>query len=380
MLNEIIKLRKELHQNPELSGFESKTADQIKSFIKAHNPTEIIENLGGHGFAVVFEFSKKGATLALRCELDALPIEEVNQFAHKSKIKGVSHKCGHDGHMAIVSGLLFWLKEQKFKNGKVVLLFQSAEETGKGALQMLNDERFSKLNIDYIFALHNIPGEPMHNIIVMDNGFSAEVQSFSIKLEGKESHASEPENGINPASGIAHIIAEINKLNVEDPIDEDFKSFTPVYINMGQKAYGVSPANGELHYTVRTWNSEKMTALRYTIERMVQKTCNSNNLKFDIEWFEHFPAARNNDECNKIVIEAARNNNFEVIERPYPFKFGEDFGWFSQKFKTSMFGLGAGLETPTLHNSDYDFPDEIIVTGMVMFRTIITKILLSKLL
>ena len=145
MINEIIKLRRELHQNPELSGLESKTANHIRSFFDLHHPTEIIENLGGQGLAAIYEFSTNGPTIALRCELDALPIDEVNQFIHKSKTKGVSHKCGHDGHMAILAGLIFWIKKQSFEIGKVVLLFQSAEETGQGAFQMLNDERFSQV-------------------------------------------------------------------------------------------------------------------------------------------------------------------------------------------------------------------------------------------
>ena len=117
---EILKLRKELHQNPELSGNEINTAKRIKEFILTHNPTKIIENVGGNGLLAIFEFSKKGPTITIRCELDALPIVESNTFSHKSLIEGVSHKCGHDGHMAIVAGLALWIKNQKFKTGKIV--------------------------------------------------------------------------------------------------------------------------------------------------------------------------------------------------------------------------------------------------------------------
>lgn len=375
MFDEIIKLRKELHQNPELSGHEAKTANRIKSFLGIYPPSEIIENLGGHGFATTYQFSRNGPTIAFRCELDALPIDEENQFIHRSKTKGVSHKCGHDGHMAIIAGLLFWIKKQSFKTGKIVLLFQSAEETGQGAFQMLNDDRFTQLNIDYIFALHNIPGEKMHSILVMDYGFSAEVQSFSVRLEGKESHASEPEYGINPATGIAEIITAIAELNRSDPQSPDFAVLTPVYINMGQKAYGISSANGELHYTIRTWSSEKMAALKSAVKQRVEKICAFNTLKHKFEWFEYFPAARNNEACNEVVKKAAESNQLKIIDRPYPFKFGEDFGWFSKNYKTSMFGLGAGIDTPALHNATYDFPDVIIETGIDMFKAIITLIL-----
>lgn len=375
MISELKTLRKELHQNPELSGIESKTAKHIKTFIELYHPTKIIENLGSHGLAVIYEFSANGPTIAIRCELDALPIEEENQFNYKSIVKGVSHKCGHDGHMAIVAGLICWIKKQNFETGKIVLIFQSAEETGKGAYHMLEDARFSQLRIDYIFALHNIPGEPMHSIITIDSCFSAEVQSFALTVEGKESHAAEPENGINPALGISSMISALSRLNINNPEDENFTIITPVYINMGQKSYGISPANAELNYTIRTWSTGKMTTLKSEIEHIFRETCQEYKLQYSDKWFEYFPASKNDIECNNLVKKAAQINNLKVKQRPYPFKFGEDFGWFSKKYKTAMFGLGAGIGTPALHSADYDFPDEIIETGINMFKTIISNIM-----
>ena len=377
MLKELTKLRKELHQNPELSGKESDTANRIQSFIKAFQPTEIISNLGDFGFAVVYEFSQTGPTIAIRCELDALPIQEENQFAHRSKVEGVSHKCGHDGHSTIVVGLIFWLKKQKFKHGKIILLFQSAEETGKGAFRMLEDERFAPLGIDLFFALHNIPGAPMHDILLMNQGFSAEVISFSIKLKGKESHASEPENGSNPAVTIAQLISEFSNLNFNHPEQEDFAVLTPVHLKMGEKSYGISPADGELHYTIRTWTAEKMEILKTKIEHLTKEKAKLNHLNFEIDWFEYFPAAQNNMECNQIIRKAAEANGFNIVEKTHPFRFGEDFGWFSQQYKVGMFGLGAGESTPALHSNQYDFPDELIPTGLKMFQTVL-KLVLDK--
>ncbi len=375
MNSEIVHLRKTLHENPELSGFEYETAKRIRSFIEKHHTTEILENLGGTGIAAIYKFPKKGPSITIRCELDALPIQEENQFEHQSKIKGVSHKCGHDGHMAIVSGLIFWLKEQAFNSGEVILLFQPAEENGEGAHRVLQDERFKNLKTDYVFALHNIPKEPLHSIILMEKGFSAEVQSFIIRLKGKESHAAEPENGVNPALGLSEIIRAFSKLEVAKPEDENFTLITPVHVNMGQKAYGISPANGELHYTMRIWSGERMSALKSQIHATVREISEDHQLAFEIEWLEYFPAAANDKDSNAYVVKAAKENNFQIIERPYPFKFGEDFGWFSRKYKTAMFGLGAGLDTQALHNADYDFPDEILETGISMFKAIIKKII-----
>jgi len=372
---EIINLRKELHKNPELSCFEYETAKRIRRFIEKHNPTVILENIGGTGLVAIYKYQKKGKSITIRCELDALPIQEENEFKHQSKKEGISHKCGHDGHMAIVSGLIFWLKNQSFNSGEVILLFQPAEENGKGANRVLKDERFKSLKTDYVFALHNIPKEPLHSIILIDKGFSAEVQSFIVRAKGKKSHASEPENGINPALGLSNIITTLSKLEVVRPEDKNFTLITPVHINMGQIAYGISPANGELHYTIRTWNRKNMSALRVQINVIIQEICQIHKLHYEIEWLEYFPAATNDIESNNFIEKAAEENNYKISERPYPFKFGEDFGWFSREYKTAMFGLGAGLDTPALHNADYDFPDEIIETGITMFKSIISNIM-----
>ena len=373
--NKIIPLRKELHQHPELSGSEFETTKRIRQFIEQHHPTQIIDNIGGAGLAAVYELPEKGKTIAIRCELDALPIEEENQFAHRSQNKNVSHKCGHDGHMAIVAGLIFWLKEQTFTAGKIILLFQPSEENGKGAERVMKDEKFQALGIDYIFALHNIPQEPMHSIITMDKGFSAEVQSFVVILKGKESHAAEPEQGINPSLAVSEIISTLSKLNQANPQEENYAVLTPVHIKVGQKSYGISPANGELHYTIRTWSTEKLNLLQTEIIKSIAHTCTTHHLEHAIDWLEYFPASENNEECNQHILKAAKENNFQIIKRPYPFKFGEDFGWYSKQYKTAMFGLGAGMDTPALHNSDYDFPDEILETGMQMFKGIIESLL-----
>ncbi|UZO79652.1 amidohydrolase [Aquimarina sp. ERC-38] len=372
---EIIELRKELHKYPELSGSEFETAKRIRNFVEEHHPTKIIEKIGGTGLAAIYEFPQKGNTITIRCELDALPIQEDNQFEHQSLHNGISHKCGHDGHMAMVAGLIFWLRDQSFNSGKLILLFQPSEENGKGAERVIKDKKFKELNTDYIFALHNIPQAPFNSVITMNKGFSAEVQSFIITLNGKESHAAEPENGINPSLAIAKFINAVSKLNNNNPLDDHFSVLTCVHINMGQKSYGISPSNGELHYTIRTWGTKELNLLKSRILTILKDTCISHNLEYKIEWLEYFPASRNNSECNQQVIKAAQKNKFKIIERPYPFKFGEDFGWFTTHYKTAMFGLGAGMNTPALHNSNYDFPDELIETGIDMFKEIITNVL-----
>jgi amidohydrolase len=229
----LVYLRRELHKYPELSGVEKHTVQRIKYFLEEHHPGRFVEELGGNGLAVVYDFTADGPTVMIRCELDALPILEENSVDYKSVNKGVSHKCGHDGHMAIVAGIALWLKDNPMPKGRVVLLFQPAEETGKGAYDVLQNIAFRELNPDYIYGLHNIPGEPLHRVLVMDKYFSAEVKSMSIKLLGKDAHAAEPENGINPALAISEMICELDKLNVNVSEREDFSVLTPVHFRLG---------------------------------------------------------------------------------------------------------------------------------------------------
>lgn len=376
MLQKIKQLRKELHQNPELSGCEIQTAQRIKTFLQTyHSATAIIEQIGGHGLAAVYEFPQKGATVMIRCELDALPIEEKNAFDYQSKTKGVSHKCGHDGHIAMVAGLVFWIKEQDFCSGKIILLFQPAEETGKGAFEVLQDPKFKALRPDYIFALHNLPNEPLHTILTKPNSFSATVQSMIVHLTGKESHASEPENGTNPALAMAELITEFSKLNRQDLQSEKFTLLTPIHINMGQKSYGISAGAAELHYTLRAWTEEVMAQLKETLQQILNRIGMQYALSYTIDWLEYFPSTTNDPFCNEFVVKAARANGLDCKERAYPLKFGEDFGWFSKHYKTAMFGLGAGMDSPALHHADYDFPEEILETGMGMFKEIIQQII-----
>lgn len=375
MLTEITALRRELHRYPELSGLEKQTAARIRDFITSHHPARFIEGLGGNGLAAIYDFGEGGPTIMFRCELDALPIEEMNGFEYRSTQAGVSHKCGHDGHMAILAGLIFWIRKQDFKKGKIILLFQPAEENGQGAEAVLKDERFKEIKPDYVFALHNLPGEEMNSIIVKNDVFTATVQSLVIHLRGKIAHASEPENGINPALAIVEITTAFAKMNVTDPADPGFRLLTPICIRMGEVAYGVSAGQADVHYTLRSWTEENMKILEETLMEITEEICRKHQLELDVEWFDYFPATVNNKTCVDIIREAAKQNNFTLKENKVAIRFGEDFGWFSREYKTAMFGLGSGFKTPALHHPDYDFPDEITETGIRMFTAIIEHLL-----
>lgn len=371
----LITLRHDLHRHPELSGQEIGTARRLIEFIEPQNPIQVITGLGGTGVALVFAFGNDGPTLLFRSELDALPIQETNTFAHQSGRAGVSHKCGHDGHSTILAGLSQWLSTAPLAKGRVILLFQPAEETGQGAKAVLDDPRFTDLRPDYVFALHNIPGYPMHEVIWVAGQFSPTVQSMAIRLFGKESHASEPENGINPAMAVAELVTAFSRYVVPDPARSDFALITPVHLLVGAREYGISAGYGEAHFTLRCWQPEGMTQLVTALESELAHICTRHGLRSDVNWFDYFPTTVNNDFCNEQIIQSASAAGLAVRQRPTPFKFGEDFGWLTQSFPGAMFGLGAGERTPALHNPDYDFPDELIETGVRVFQGIVEQML-----
>ncbi|MCZ7603452.1 MAG: amidohydrolase [Melioribacteraceae bacterium] len=371
--HELISLRRELHKYPELSGKENNTAGKIVKFAEKFNPDEIIKNIGGNGLAVVFQGDHKGKTILIRCELDALPIEEENEFDYKSQTEGVSHKCGHDGHMAIVSGLIPLLSEKKIKNGKIVLLYQPAEETGEGAEQILNDDKFKNLNPDYVFALHNLPGFEKNKIIVKENEFASASKGLKIKLIGKTSHAAEPDKGITPSLAVAELIQRLVEISNKEKFDE-FTLVTIIHAKIGERAFGTTPGYAELMATLRSYKNENMEKLQAQAEKIIDEVSAKNNLKFKLEWVEEFPSTINDKFCVDVVRKSAEENNLSIEEIKNPFRWSEDFGHFTQKYNGALFGLGSGVDQPQLHNPDYDFPDDIILTGTKMFYSIIKNI------
>lgn len=371
-MNEILTLRKHLHQNPELSGFEFQTAKTIAAFLKQYSPDELLENLGnGTGIIAVYHPDKEvKQTIMFRCELDALPIQEINEFDHRSDVDEVSHKCGHDGHMSIMCSLAKKLSEKRMKHTKVVLLFQPAEENGEGAVAIYNDSRFKELNPDQVFALHNLPGYDHHDIVVKNHTITCAVNSIIVKLQGRTAHAGEPENGENPALAIAEIINQFNTKIQPDPTKEKFTVLTPIYITMGTEDYGISAGYGEIHYTFRRAANAEMKELEIELEEIAVKAAAKYKLQPEISWTQRFSANENDPSAVDFVRKAANDLKFNLIEREVPFQWGEDFGIFTEHFKGAMFGLGSGKETPNLHNPDYDWPDEITETGAQIFYKI----------
>lgn len=377
-MDELIELRHELHAIAELSGQEKKTAQKIGSFLKTTNPDELITEVGGTGILARYAGEKSGPKILIRCELDALPIPEDNTLDYISRNKNTGHKCGHDGHMAIVCGLAKRMGNSTIEKGEVLLLFQPAEETGEGAQSVLNDDKFQGVKPDYVFALHNLPGYEKHQIVVKQGTFAAASIGLIIRLKGEVSHSAHPEEGKSPALAISHLIQDVSALpQFYVPLDKAAKA-TVIHAKLGEQAFGTSPGYAEVMATLRTCEDETLEGLKQKAIQVAKGISRTFELGLETEWAESFPATQNDAEAVRIIKEVARSNSFDLAEKKESFSWSEDFGHFTKAYRGAMFGLGAGKDHPVLHASNYDFPDDIIEYGIKMFAGIINQVLMSN--
>lgn len=374
MDQEIIVLRRELHKHPEVSNEEYKTSERIQNFMGKYTPDEIIK-LGETGLAFAFNGKEKGKTVVFRSELDALPIHEKSGVEYMSVNDYIAHSCGHDGHMAILTGLAQKISENRPTRGRVILLFQPAEEVKQGARDVVENPKFIDIRPDYIFALHNVPGFEKHKIVLKKGSFASASKGMTIKLTGKTAHAAEPENGISPADAISQIIKKLHELKENKTLFNDFILLTIIHIQLGEISFGTSPGYAELRVTLRAFENEDMEVLTDKCEKNIREISKAEKLDCKISYSEAFPATVNNDDCVGIVEQSAKHINLDIQNIEKPFKWSEDFGYFTEKYDACYFGLGSGKDQPQLHNPDFDFPDDIIESGINIFYAIYKKAL-----
>ncbi len=370
-MNQLIQLRQTLHQFPETAQEEKETAKRILEFFQPLKPDRVIEQLGGMGLAFVFKGKKPGKRLLFRCELDGLPIEDLNKSPHQSQIPGKGHLCGHDGHMVIICGLGERLSQERPENGEVVLLFQPAEETGEGARQVLEDQRFEEIRPDFAFALHNLPGYPLHQVVIRKGTFAAGSTGMTLTFLGKTSHAAHPENGINPAQAISNLVLEVPQIIQSIP---GFCLATIIHVEVGSLAFGTSAGKGRISLTLRAFEQAHLDQLIAQVEEKARELAKNHNLTLEVSLQETFAVSKNDPDAASLAEEAFREMGLDVVEKAEPFRWSEDFGLFSQSCPSYLFGLGAGENCPQLHEPTYDFPDELIGSGVGIFEEIISNI------
>ena len=365
------QIRRELHQHPELSGHEARTARFIEDKLQVFHPTKVIRHVGGHGLLVEYFFSEDGPTVLFRADMDAVAVQEPDDIPHHSQTPGVAHKCGHDGHTTILLRFARMLSERPLPKGRVLLLFQPAEENGSGSKAVLDTKVLDYYKIDKAFALHNIPGYPASAVLCKEDSFTCAVVSVSITLTGKTSHAAEPQKGISPIPATLNIVDELLRWNNTDIQSDDYFLSTIVEIHVGEEAYGVSAGNSIIRATLRAKTDKLLHQHAQQLKELVATECKRTpDLQHEMEWLEPFSANENDPQSVGMIKNAALRNNLPYIELQTPFSWGEDFGLFTQQYKGAIFGLGSGENCAPLHSPQYDFPDEVIETGATLFYTI----------
>jgi len=374
MKQEIINLRHELHKHPEVSNNEYNTSERIINYITKYKPDEIIK-LGETGVAFAFYGKDKGKTIVFRSELDALPIQEKSGLEYASVNDHIAHSCGHDGHMAILTALAQKISENRPAKGRAIMLFQAAEEVEQGARDVVENPNFINMKPDYMFALHNVPGYKKHRILLKKGSFASASKGMTVKLTGKTTHAAEPQNGISPADALSQIIKKLHELRENKALFKEFVLLTIIHIQMGEISFGTSPGYAELRITLRAFENEDMAVLTEHCEKLIREISKVEKLNCEISYCEEFPATVNNEDCVRIVDHSAKQIGLDIEYIEKPFKWSEDFGYFTEKYAACYFGLGSGTDQPQLHNPDFDFPDDIIETGVNLFYTVYEKIL-----
>ncbi len=373
-LDEITKLRHRLHAMAEVSGEEQDTSEYIADFLESTKPDQLKTGVGGNGILATYASGNAGPHILIRCELDALPISDQIEVDYRSQTEGVGHKCGHDGHMAMVCGVARLLQQRTLQSGKVTLLFQPAEETGKGAERVIEDEQFQELDLDYCFALHNLPGFEKHQLVMRKDVFAAASVGLIVNFQGSTAHAAHPEEGKSPALAMAQTVQAFSSApQFYSPLEKAAK-VTVINANLGERAFGTSPGKATVMATLRTYDGDLLEKLKTKCLDIARRTAETYELSMDYEWVEPFPATTNAKDGYKLVQLAAEKLELNIYEKPSPFSWSEDFGHFTSDIPGAMFGLGIGEEHPALHAESYDFEDEVIPTGISMFMQIITEI------
>lgn len=364
---ELTEWRRSLHRHPELSNEEEATARRVADFLAPTHPDAVLTGLGGHGVALVYESGHPGPTVLFRSELDALPIEELSGVPHASQVPGKAHMCGHDGHTAILAALGRIFARQRPAKGRVVLMFQPAEETGNGAAAVVADPRFAAIAPDFAFALHNLPGVPLGEVRVKPGVVNCASRGMRVVLEGKTAHSSMPETGISPMHAVSILMPALSQLGQGTFDDEDFAMATVTHASMGEAAFGIAPGRAEVWATLRTRRDEDMAALCTTAEAMAREAASRNGLSVAIDYHEVFVASVNDPDAVAHLRRALDEEGIRHGEDALPMRASEDFGVFGHGARSAMFFLGSGETHPALHNPDYDFPDDLIPIGARVF-------------
>lgn len=362
-LKKIKELRHQLHRSAELSLREKNTICILQAFIREHTSLKIFDREGW--FYAVKQGLSSMPPLAFRAEMDALPMEEGIDLPYASDNPDTAHKCGHDGHMAALCGLALEL-DRTVPERPVYLIFQPGEEIGQGGAACA--ELIREKGITEIFAFHNRSGFPEKSIVYRRGLTQPASEGLIIRMEGKTSHASEPEEGKNPSAAIAELA--LYSQHLASQIQNELAMCTIVGMRSGTDDFGISAGEGHICFTLRAERETVMHQMAQMLQKHAKKLAEQDSLRTGFEIRDYFPETSNHDSAIERVIKAALALDLCTIEAEEVWRGSEDFGYYLKECSGAIFYIGNGEDYPAIHTSPYDFNDEILETAVDMFKTL----------
>ncbi|MEZ9789597.1 amidohydrolase [Vibrio breoganii] len=361
-INKYIEIRKALHRNPELKYEEFDTAKLVAEHL--HNlGYEVTTGIGKTGVKAVLYTNKPGPTIAFRADLDALPIQEENEFEHRSQNKGKMHACGHDGHTAsLLCAAEALMSNKEAYIGNIVIIMQPAEEGGAGAQAMIDDGVLENPHIDKIFGFHNRPGFKQGLVFVKSGSAMGGNTTVSLEITGKGGHAAMPHLTHDPIVAGASFVTQVQTVVSRklSPLNSAAVTVSEFHAGQGHNVIG---SKAHLTLSVRSDHIETDALLLREIETTIRCVCDQFNCTYNLEVPLSIPALVNHRQETTDVISACKHNFTEdtLMEIDYmPTMGAEDFSFYLLERPGCYFFIGNGEDSSYLHNPLYDFNDNNI--------------------
>ena len=368
IFSNIVEFRRHLHMNPELSFEEKETSTFISSVLTEHKiPHDT--GIGGFGIVAKLEGSGSGPNVLLRADMDALPIQEINEVDYKSKNPGVMHACGHDVHTSCLLGTVIVLnKLKKHWSGKIIGIFQPAEEkTPGGALAMIQDGLLEKYKPEIAFGQHVHPPLEVGKLAFVEGPSMASADELHLTVKGRGGHAALIKDCIDPVPVAAEIISNIQHL-----VSRKADPFIPTVVSIGSVqtvggSFNIIPSEVKLSGTIRTFNEEWRAELHEFLEKICKQIAIAHGAACEVNIHKGYPALFNNPEltgkARKYAEELIGSENVVDIG---PRMTAEDFAYFGKHMPACFFRLGTntpGKKITPIHSPDFDIDERALITG-----------------
>ena len=384
-LDDLLAIRHDLHAHPELAFQETRTAGIVAQTLRDYGVDEVHTGIGRTGVVgVVRAGSGQGGAsnraMALRADMDALPITETGTVPHRSKTEGRMHACGHDGHTTMLLGAARYLAEHRDFDGTVYLIFQPAEEAGGGGRVMIQDGLFKRFDCQSVWGMHNLPGMPVGAIGTRSGPFLAATDAFSITVRGVTGHPAMPHLTRDPVLTAAHIVTALQTI-VSRRADPVHAAVVTVAKVAAGDVIDVIPQSAKLTGTCRTFTPQMRDMVEADLRRIAERTADAFGTTADIRYGRGYPACVNSPAETQIAAAAARAvvGAAGHVDNVAPLMGGEDFAYMLEARPGSFIALGNGMPGERggtmLHAPDYDFNDAAIPYGVGYWTALVEAVL-----